>query len=213
MGGRANAVSLTRRWIMPITQEDVDRVLAMTRGHYRSHDAPHSSINLYEDPPDERQRQRNGIASAATDAISEMRRRFDSNKGMPEIGAFFVINGITAGNCAEMTSVSSHFCVTDTHLAGKMTEMWVCQTPETEIAAHTFLVASDGCNLSNIRPFSIEALADLTKKAGVWVIDAWLDIACHASEYKDNMMEKCRDYAGPTTVKKKGFTVSRSGCL
>jgi hypothetical protein len=195
---------------MPITQEDVDRVLAMTRVHCRSNDELQFSNKLYEDPRDERQRQRNRSAHAATDAIPELRSRFDSNKTMPEIGAFLVTNGITAGNCREMTSVSSHVCVTDTQLAGKMAEMWACQTPETEKGAHTLLVVSDGCSLSNIRPFSIEALADLSKKEGVWVIDPWLDIACHASEYKDNMTEKYRDYADPTTVEKKGFTVSRS---
>ena len=159
---------------MPITQEDVDRVLAMTRFHYRSNDALQSSI-------------------AATDAVPKMRSRLDSNKTMPEIGAFLVINGITAGHWREMTSVSSHFCVTDTQLAGKMVEMWVCQTPQNEARAHTLLIVSDGYSLSNIRPFSIEALADLNKKQGVWVIDPWLNVACHGSEYKNKMMEKYRD--------------------
>jgi hypothetical protein len=198
---------------MPITQEDVDRVLAVSWAYHNSHGAVPSDNIVFLDPQNEAQRRHNENAAAANEKIlQEHARQFiaamrGATPTLVEEGESLVGRGVTAGRCGEMTAVTGHFCRADPQMASKMVEMWAAMTDETENkASHAFLIVTDGAKLSGLlQAFSIESLAAIDEKEGVWVIDTWLPIACHASVYKDKLMQMLREFDDPA-FENKGTT-------
>jgi hypothetical protein len=199
---------------MPITQEDCDRVLARPVGFTEGDETDRglkSHNKVYGDPQNEKQIQRNRNAVLAAEAIEEWRNTRPSVGGMfgfrmtvSEQGRALVAANARYGACGEMTAVTSYFCLEDPVMASKLVEMWKVTTARNDRGLHSLLAVSDRPGqFSNLRSLTIEALATTDKKDGVWFIDRWLRIACRASEFKDKMMKKLREYDDPT-VKNKG---------
>lgn len=189
---------------MPITQEDIDRIVAKLDAYYDDK-ALKSDNKVYLNPQNEKQRRRN--TNAGTLAHEEIEQRRKMNQGLRllgihetevEKGRSLVSDGIKSARCAEMQQVASGFCCDDEQLASKMVEMWKGSTAITNQGDHVFLAISDGYKLSNLRSLSINDLATLEKKAGVWVIDRFVKFGGPACDYDEAVMRKAREYDDPT---------------
>ena len=100
-------------------------------------------------------------------------------------GGFTLGAQVTVGNCTEMAFAAVDSCLKSPRLARKIRRLWVAMTcfshPE---ASHTFVLLSDKDVDLAYRRLDVGKLAvhpELSYR--LWVIDAWMGVACHASHY------------------------------
>ena len=195
---------------MRITQEDLDRIDKRLDEFYGD-GALKSTNKSYLNPQNDKQRKRNKNALLARQPIGQFRKDNDASAAgfftLTDLhkGELLIKDGITAGRCLEMQQVAAFLAMSDSELAPKVTQLWGANTENTDRGDHAFLIMTDaGLKLSQLHSSSIADLAATPKTDGVWIIDRWMKIKCHAGEYKRQLEEKLLGYDDPTTEKNQG---------
>jgi len=101
-------------------------------------------------------------------------------------GGFTLDAQVSVGHCTEMALTAVDCCSKSPRLARKIRRLWVAVTrfshPD---ASHTFVLLSDKDVDLAQRRLDVGKLAvhpELSYR--LWVIDAWMGVACHASHYE-----------------------------
>jgi hypothetical protein len=166
-----------------IEQSDVDGILQMVRAHYRY--GLQMGNLLYWPPLDtERKRNRNRAAEKADARITQSRRYFEEHDiSLWKRGRMLANDGYAAGNCMEMSLVAIHFCYETRSFLDKAAQIFFVETTGWgSMADHGFVMVSDNTLTDPITNFrTIRQMSHVD--TGLWIIDAWLNIACPANVY------------------------------
>lgn len=104
----------------------------------------------------------------------------------PQGGGFTPGAEATAGHCTEMALAAVDCCLKSPRLAQKIRRLWIAVTHSSHAdASHAFVLLSDKELDLVFKRLDVGKLAvhpELNYR--LWVIDAWMGVACHASHYE-----------------------------
>jgi hypothetical protein len=165
-----------------ITEEDCKEIVRKTRAFYKR--GLGSAIKLYEERSEsDKKTRRNSSAPFASRYKAGIRKRIQDNPQMTvrDHGRWIVEARQNWGDCGEMSYVAVHYCHETESFRQKAAHIWLVSTRPESLADHMFvMVASVGATATGSD--TIHQLAR-TDNSGLWVIDAWMKIACPANLY------------------------------
>lgn len=183
----------------PITQQDIERVLAQTCHFFDA--GPGSSCMTYANPKNAAERLRNANAAKAgpiIDHLRKHRRRTHTSLNTAKHGDLAVDNEIRAGNGVDQAIVATAICRRDPQLAPKMQHLWLSLTGSVSVADAAFVLISDHHDLTS-EPFQRQhgpdfylGISELSRAnpRGVWALDPFFRIGCPIGAYRDQLQER-----------------------
>ena len=179
---------------MALVQSDVDGVLTEARRFFKLGPKTANKIYVGSNPASAKQTVRNENAKHVMSAMGAWRRSWmfaqDAGQTPIEIGADWVADGATLGNCWEMSLVTTHFC--NRRLGTRAREIGICMTNQP--GDHGFVMVRDGMTRQSITDF-LEQYSTIDRFAryqlsGYWIIDCWSGVACRSFDYKTQIRQK-----------------------
>jgi hypothetical protein len=172
-----------------LEQSDVNEILTMARVHYRR-GVGRANLLYYPPLDTDAKRDRNFNATQASFRLGLLRTLFAArNESMWGRGKMLAADRSAAGNCEEMSLLVVHFCHMTESFLHKVAQIFLVGTHAPgSMVDHAFVLVTDSTATPN---WSAATIRQMTEAGtGLWIIDAWLDVACPANLYYGHILSR-----------------------
>ena len=148
---------------------------------------PGSANLLFANAGTAQQRDRNRRAATAAWELQRLRLELEKQAIPPlgpALGKYLYQRGFQSAVCVHKTSVFLHLCQQSSELGQLIDALYLVGTAESQLGDHAFAVVRERATASSPAQYgSIADMCQASTASGLWIGDAWAEVACPVQEY------------------------------